>query len=148
SRAASAFPGVEARRLPRRGGFCAAGNAGVAAAAGEVVQLLNDDTEVAPGWAEPALARFAAPRVAAVTPLVLIGPPGAPGPALVDSTGDRYFVGGVASKRGHGEALADRHLIAGPVFGASGSGSFFRRSAFLEAGGLPLEFGAYFDDVD
>jgi GT2 family glycosyltransferase len=86
--------------------------------------------------------------VAAVTPLVLIGPPGASEPPIVDSTGDRYFVGGVASKRGHGEPLAPRHLVGGPVFGASGSASFFRRSAFLAVGGMPAELGAYFDDVD
>jgi GT2 family glycosyltransferase len=146
--AARAFPKVEVVRLPRRGGFCAAANAGVRAASGTIVQLLNDDTEVTPGWAGPALARFATPKVAAVTPLVLIGPPGAPGPVRVDSTGDRYFVGGVASKRGHGEVLSAHHLVAGPVFGASGSASFFRKSAFLAVGGLPVELGAYFDDVD
>ena len=148
TRAARAFPGVEVLRLPRRGGFCAAANAGVGAASGEVVQLLNDDTEVTPGWAEAALARFDAPEVGAVTPLVLMGPPGASDPPIVDSTGDRYFVGGVASKRGHGEPLSGRHLRGGPVFGASGSASFFRRAAFLAVGGMPLELGAYFDDVD
>src|SRR5207302_51027 len=82
-------------RLRRRGGFCAAANAGVRAARHPVVELLNDDAEVTAGWAEAALARFADPAVAAVAPLVLRGPPGSGAPH-VDSAGDRYFVAGVA----------------------------------------------------
>jgi GT2 family glycosyltransferase len=146
--ATAAARGYSARalRLDRRVGFCAAANAGVREARGEVVQLLNDDTEVAPGWAEAALARFADPSIVAVTPLVLRGRPG--DPPVVDSAGDGYWRGGVAYKRGHGQPLGPRHLRAGPVFGASGSASFFRREAFLRVGGFPEEFVAYFDDID
>src|SRR5207237_7374714 len=78
SAAAGDFPGVRALRLPARGGFCAAANAGIRAAAGEVVELLNDDAEATPGWAAAALARFADPAVAAVAPLVLRWPGGGP----------------------------------------------------------------------
>ncbi len=144
----SSFPGVEVCRLASRRGFCVAANMGVACASGEVVQVLNDDTEVSAGWAGPALAHFADPAVAAVTPLVLLGPPGGDGPPRVDSAGDLYLPGGVARKRGHGQPLGPRLLVAGPVFGASGSASFYRRAAFLAAGGFPEEFVAYFDDVD
>src|SRR5262249_14617616 len=59
-----------------------------------------------------------------------------------------YFVGGVARKRGHRRRLGRRHLRPGPVFGASGSSAFYRREAFLRAGGVPVEFGSYFEDVD
>jgi GT2 family glycosyltransferase len=145
---ASQFPGVKALRLPRRRGFCGAVNAGVRAASHPFVELLNDDTEVTAGWAGPALATFADPSVAAVAPLVL-RPPSGPGDApTVDSAGDRYFVGGVAGKRGHGEPLGPRWLLPGPVFGASASSAFYRRDALLAAGGFPEEFGAYFEDVD
>jgi GT2 family glycosyltransferase len=145
---ARAFPGVEVGRLSSRVGFCAAVNAGIARAQGEVVQVLNDDTEVSSSWADAALARFADPGVGAVTPLVLLGPPGAHRPERVDSTGDVYLPGGVARKRGHGELLGPQHLVPGPVFGASGSGSFYRRDALLQVGSFPEEFVAYFDDVD
>ncbi len=148
AQAAGDFAGVRVLRLGANRGFCAAVNAGVAAACGEVVEVLNDDTQVTAGWAEAALARFAGPRVAAVTPLVLWGPPGRHAPERVDSAGDRYHAWGVAGKRGHGEVLHPRHLRPGPVFGASGSASFFRRSALLRVGGFPEEFVAYFDDVD
>lgn len=140
--------GARVLRLPRRGGFCVAANAGVAATTGEVVEVLNDDVEVSPGWVEAALARFADPAVGAVAPLVLKGPPGAHRPERVDSAGDEYHLAGVARKRWHGEALAPEHLAGGAVFGANGTGSFYRRRAFDEAGGFPEAFVAYFDDVD
>src|SRR5262249_4720674 len=62
---AAAEYGARAVRLPRRRGFCAAANAGVAAATGAVVELLNDDAEATDGWADAALACFADPAVGA-----------------------------------------------------------------------------------
>ena len=67
---------------------------------------------------------------------------------LVDSAGDRYFVGGVAGKRGHNTPLTPELLRPGFVFGASASSAFYRREVFLRVGGFPEDFGAYFDDVD
>lgn len=148
SRVAAVFPGVRGLRLPRRLGFCAAANAGIRATHHPIVELLNDDTEVTRGWAEAALARFRDPTVAAVAPLVLRWPGGEPGQARVDSAGDRYYLGGVAGKRGHGEVLGPVHLRSGPVFGASASSAFYRREALLRAGAFPESFGAYFEDVD
>jgi GT2 family glycosyltransferase len=145
---ARAFAGVRVVRLPRRGGFCAAANAGVRAARGPFVELLNDDAEVTAGWAEAALRAFAAAAVAAVAPLVLVWPGDGPGGPRVDSAGDRYYLGGVAGKRGHGRPLGPEHLRPGPVFGASASSAFYRRDALLAVGGFPEEFGAYFEDVD
>jgi GT2 family glycosyltransferase len=143
---AASFSSVRCLRLPRQRGFCAAVNAGIAAASHPVVELLNDDTEVAAGWAEAALAHFADPRVVAVAPLVLYGPPNSE--PRIDSAGDRYFVGGIAAKRGHGQALTAEFLQSTPVFGASASSAFYRRAALQEVGGFPDSFGAYFEDVD
>jgi GT2 family glycosyltransferase len=146
SRAAREFGGVKVLRLNRRRGFCAAVNAGIRAANGPIVELLNDDTEVSAGWAEAGLLPFADPQVAAVAPLVLCGPAG--GVPHIDSAGDRYFAGGIAGKRGHGLALGATYLQGGEVFGASASSAFYRRDALLEVGAFPEEFGAYFEDVD
>jgi GT2 family glycosyltransferase len=136
------FPGVRLIRLPRRGGFCAAANAGIAAAHGDVVELLNDDTEVTAGWAETALACFADPWVAAVAPLVLLNQ------TVIDSAGDGYDSGGFACKHGHGEPLTAARLTRREVFGASGSSAFYRRELLLRVGNFPQHFGAYFEDVD
>lgn len=142
--AACGFAGVRCLQLPRRGGFAVAVNAGIRAAAGEVVELLNDDTVVAAGWAAAALACFADPAVGAVAPLVLLGPDG----THVDSAGDRYYLGGVAAKRGHRQRLGPDHLEPRAVFGASASSAFYRRAALARVGDFPESFGAYFEDVD
>jgi len=143
-RTAERFTNIGLLRLPRRRGFCGAVNQGIAAAGGDIVELLNDDTEVTPGWADAALAWFRDPAIGAVAPLVLVGPAG----DFIDSAGDRYFAGGVAAKRGHGDPAAWAPDLPGPVFAASGSSGFYRRQMLLSVGGFPEEFTAYFDDVD
>jgi GT2 family glycosyltransferase len=149
SAAASSFAQVRVLRLETRRGFCAAVNAGIQEARGPIVELLNDDTEVTAGWAEAALANFRAPSVAAVAPLVLYWPGASEqGVAIVDSAGDRYYVGGVAGKRGHRQPLRPAILRRCRVFGASGSSAFYRREALLRVGAFPESFGAYFEDVD
>jgi GT2 family glycosyltransferase len=144
----SEFSEVLYLRLPRRSGFCLAANAGIRGVCGTVVELLNDDTEVTPGWAEAALAHFADDRVAAVAPLVLCWDGPGSRPTHIDSAGDRYFVGGVAGKRGHRQPLQPRFLRCCEVFGASASSAFYRRDILLEVGALAEDFGAYFEDVD
>jgi GT2 family glycosyltransferase len=147
SAAAAEFPTAACMRLPRRAGFCVAANAGIEAARAEIVELLNDDTEVTAGWADAALGNFADSKVAAVAPLVLWREQGNGAPRI-DSAGDRYYLGGVAGKRGHGQPLRAEYLSAGSVFGASGSSGFYRRDVLIRVGGLPEQFGAYFEDVD
>jgi GT2 family glycosyltransferase len=108
SRAASEFDGVKVIRHNRASGFCKAANSGIAIATGQVVELLNDDTEVTEGWATAALRWFADERVAAVAPLILQNDPdrlvrGLP--PLIDTAGDEYDPGGFAIKRGNGQEL-------------------------------------------
>ncbi len=137
---------VRVLRRPERGGFCVAANAGLRAATHPIVELLNDDTEVEAGWAEAALKWFDDPTVAAVAPLVLRRSRSER--PTIDSAGDRYFLGGVAAKRGSGRAVGPEHLQPCPVFGASASSAFYRRETVLAVGGFPEHFGAYFEDVD
>jgi GT2 family glycosyltransferase len=152
SSAAAEFPFVTVLRLPKQSGFCVAANAGIRAATGDIVELLNDDTEVERGWADAALIHFADPNTVAVAPLVLQLDPDRPPhqPPLIDSAGDQYDNGGFARKRWHGSnALAvGSRLTGGPVWGVSATAGFYRRSALLAAGLFPEHFGAYFEDVD
>ena len=138
----AAFPGARHLRLAKRGDFCKAANAGIAATTAPIVELLNDDTEVTPGWANAALGAFDDPRVAAIAPLVL-QPDG-----RIDSAGDRYDPGGFAQKIGHGEPTSPSMPRRRTVFGASGSSAFYRRSFLDRVGLFPESFGAYFEDVD
>ena len=73
---AASFPNVRAVRLPRQSGFARAANAGIRASRGDIVEMLNDDTEVQPGWAVAALRWFGDPAIGAVAPLVLAWPAG------------------------------------------------------------------------
>jgi GT2 family glycosyltransferase len=140
---AAAGPMTRVIRHDLARGFCAAANTGVALARADFVQLLNDDTEVAPGWAEAALAPFADPATVAVAPLILRAADG-----LIDSAGDEYDSGGFARPRGRGETPAGDWLRPCEVTAASGCAAFYRREAFLAAGGFAESFGAYFEDVD
>lgn len=138
------FAGVEVLSLSERRGFCAAANAGLRRAQGEIVQLLNDDTEVTHNWAESALKHFKHADMGAVAPLVLCWPDG----EQIDSAGDSYHLAGIASKRGRGTSALGQQMRAARVFGASGSSAFYRRAAVLQVGAFPEHFGAYFEDVD
>jgi GT2 family glycosyltransferase len=139
---------VDAIRLKVRRGFCAAANRGINATAGQVIELLNDDTKVTQGWAHAALDVFQEPAVGAVAPLVLRAQPGQDAHAIIDSAGDRYYIGGIAAKRGAGQPLRTHYLMTCEVFGASGSSAFYRRQALEQVGVFPRSFGAYFEDVD
>lgn len=147
SQVAGIFDRVEVLRTPGSHGFAAAANRGIAAATGEIIELLNDDTQVTPGWADAALHWFDDPTVAAVAPLVLQGPRGDTIP-IIDSAGDDYDRGGFARKRGHGEPLSDRFRTPCEVFGASASSAFYRADVLRAVGVFPEDFGAYFEDVD
>jgi GT2 family glycosyltransferase len=140
------FPGTRIVRLTKPHGFCLAVNRGIETARGEIVELLNDDTQVTAGWADAALRCFADPRVGAVAPLVLRGIPG--DPEVIDSAGDDYDPGGFASKRGRGQTLSADYLQSCFVPAASGSSVFLRRSALERSGLFAEHFGAYFEDVD
>jgi GT2 family glycosyltransferase len=162
--AAAEFPFVTTIRMEKQSGFCLAANAGIRACTGDVVELLNDDTEVTPGWADAALSHFSRPPVVAVAPLVLQLDPARPPhlPARIDSAGDEYDPGGFARKRWHGRAADSPResvqnsdsrresatLTRSRVWGVSATAGFYRRSALLAAGAFPEHFGAYFEDVD
>jgi GT2 family glycosyltransferase len=139
------YPEVRVLRLERNGGFCAAANAGIAAARGAIIQLLNNDAEVCQGWAEAGLAPFEDPRVGSVAPLVLVRSD----PGRVDSAGDSYAFFGWPSKRGHGQPV-HRWANRAPeeVFGASASSAFYRAKAIRDLGGFDPNYGSYYEDVD
>jgi GT2 family glycosyltransferase len=142
--AARTFPGVHVVRQESQSGFAVAANVGIRATKGTIVEMLNDDTEVQSGWAESALRWFDDPGIGAVAPLVLAWPDG----LHIDSAGDRYYLGGVAGKRGHRRPLCDAYLQPCRIFGASATAGFYRRSALDRVGLFPEEFGSYFEDVD
>ena len=138
------FPTVDVLALETNRGFCGAVNAGLVASTSDVIELLNDDTEVEAGWADAALRHFDDPDVGSVAPLVCA----MDRPDVVDSAGQAYHACGWATDRGHGQSLDAAFLAPVEVFGASGSTGFYRRTALERVGGMLPEYGAYLEDVD
>lgn len=142
---AQAFPWVITVALPENGGFCRTANAGISAARGEFIQLLNNDTEVTAGWIEAGLAPFDDPSIGSVAPLVLFRSD----PSLVDSAGDSYTYTGWPYKRGHRQSVDDwSERPREPVLGASASSAFYRSAALRAVGGFDPAYGSYYEDVD
>jgi GT2 family glycosyltransferase len=128
-------------------GFCAGNNRLVAAAAGDAVAFLNNDTRPAPGWLAALVRALAAapPDVAAVSG------------KIVDWDGERLDFGrGVMTFDGHAFQLDFRRPLASarvPARGeellfACGGNMLIRRSSFREAGGFDESYFAYLEDVD
>jgi GT2 family glycosyltransferase len=128
-------------------GFCAGNNLLVAAAAGDAVAFLNNDTRPRRDWLAALVAALAAAPadVAAVSG------------QIVDWEGERLDFGrGVMTFDGHAFQLDYRRPLASarvPAAGeellfACGGNMLIRRSSFLAAGGFDAGYFAYLEDVD
>ena len=138
------FPEMNYFRSETNQGFCAGVNHGLARARGDIIEILNNDTEVYPGWMQSVLPHFADPNVGSVAPLVLR----MDDPTIIDGAGIAYHICGWATDRGYGQTLNEEYLKTCEVFGSSASGGFYRRSALEKTGGMLPEYEAYLEDVD
>lgn len=146
---AERYPEVRVLALPRNGGFIAAVNAGIAATDGEVVVLLNNDTEPTPHWLEylvGALERFPAYDFAS-SKLMLFDQRD-----HIHSTGDFYRVNGVPGSRGVWQRDHGQYDAVSAVFGPCAGAAAYRRSALdalAEDGEVfDSDLGMYCEDVD
>jgi GT2 family glycosyltransferase len=111
-------------------------NEGAAAAGGEVLLFLNDDTEVrTPGWIQELLAHLDRPGVGAVGPLLRY-PNG-----RIQHAGVLLGVGGAASHAfiGRSDPSHPRARLAGNVSALTGACLALRREAFEAVGGFAAE---------
>jgi GT2 family glycosyltransferase len=138
------WPAVRLIRSQDALSFAAACNRGASAGDGELVVLLNNDVYCRPDWLERLVAPLEAePRTGSVACLLV-----APGERTIDSVGlcaDRTLAGfprlaGLPVARA-GDA---RPVLAGPA-GAAGA---YRRTAWIEVGGLDEAIFAYAEDLD
>jgi GT2 family glycosyltransferase len=138
------YPWVRLVPLDRNHGFAGGNNAGAAAASGEWLVFLNNDTVAAPDWlARLSQAAAAQPSFSLITSrLVYLDDP-----SRVDSAGDGYFRSGGAFKRGHGAAAA-AFTESREVFGACGGAFMIARAAFGDLGGFDESFFMVYEDVD
>ena len=142
----ASYPRIKVVALDRNRRFTGGNNAGVHAAASEVVVLLNNDMEVDPHFLRPLLDGFRDENVFAVTSQVF----------FQDKSRRREETGNARSRwrQGFPEPYHDEVPLetAGPrlpVFWAGGGSSAFDRSKFLALGGLDRLYDPfYLEDVD
>lgn len=140
------YPQVKVVALDRNRRFTGGNNAGVQAATGDVVVLLNNDMEVDPHFLRPLLEGFGDENVFAVTSQVF----------FQDRSRRREETGNTRSRwrQGFPEPYHDQvpPEPAGarlPVFWAGGGSSAFDRRKFLALGGLDTLYDPfYLEDVD
>ena len=128
--------------LPQNVGFAAGANAGLLAASGDVLVLLNPDAAVRRGFVA-ALRRTLREADIAV-PRVLL----ADAPERLDSSGHELYPDGLNWCRGRGESARDRFDGVEDVLLFSGAAVGFRRAALVTTGGLDEGFWAYGEDAD
>jgi hypothetical protein len=138
------FPEVHILALPENLGFCKGNNQGIKAKCGKYIALLNNDTEVVPGWLKSLVdvlerqpqVGFCASRMIRFVDR-----------ETIDSAGDVFYTHGVGGKRGNGE-LADQYDQYDRVFGACAGAALYRRSMLENIGLFDEDFSAYDEDVD
>jgi GT2 family glycosyltransferase len=134
------YPAVRVMKQPRNRRFAAAVNAGIAAAKGELIALLNNDVWADPRWLEelasaaatnPDYAAFASHirlwRVDVADPLADYA--AHPDQARLHSTGDYYGLNGVPNSRGVWQLENGRYWQAEEVFGVCAAAALYRGDA-------------------
>jgi len=141
---ASDYPEVKLIALGANLRFAGACNAGIRAARGEAIALLNNDTEADEHWLERVAATFARhPEAGFVASKLRVFDRR----ELLHSAGDFYSVRGVPGNRGVWQK--DEGQFDTPfVFGACGAASVYRRDMLDAIGLLDEAFEFSCEDVD
>ena len=138
------FPEIKIIALPTNLRFAGACNAGMRAATGEAIALLNNDTEADEHWLENVAKTFIAhPKAGFVASKLRLFDQR----DKLHSAGDFYSLRGVPGTRGvwqRDEGQFDQDY----VFGACGAASVYRRSMLDQIGLLDETFEFSCEDVD
>jgi GT2 family glycosyltransferase len=137
------FPDVAVVEFPENRGFAVAVNAGVRAARGRYLVLLNNDAEAEPGWlAALAGVLDARPEIGSVACKMLA----ARDPAIVDSAG--AAMGLFAYDIGRGERDGSGFAVAREILCPCAGAAAYRRELFDAVGTFDEAFFAWFEDVE
>lgn len=139
------YPRVNVIALPVNRGFTGACNAGLWFARGEIVALLNNDTEVDPDWAAAVVDAFARhPQAGAVASKMLLFDQR----DQIHTTGDYFTTDGRAGNRGVWEQDTGQYDDEMFVFSACGGSAAYRRALLDQIGMLDDDFFFSGEDVD
>jgi len=138
-------PDVRLLSLPENLGFAGGTNAGMAAARGELLLLINDDALAEPGCVDALWAALrASPRAGAAAGALVFSRR----PEVVASAGIRFQGDGVATDLYLGAPAAELPAAPLEIFGASGGLALLRRELIADVGPLAGEFFSYLEDAD
>ena len=139
------FPRVRVVEMARNCGLAAACNTGAAAAQGDLLVMLNNDTEAEPGWlaALAAAAQFH-PRAGSIASKMLLFDRR----DTLHSAGDLMGADGIPRNRGVWQRDEGQYDADVTVFGGCGGGVAYRREAWQAAGGFDERLFMYLEDVD
>lgn len=139
------YPTVQLIELPDNRGFTGACNAGMVAAKGEVIVLLNNDTEAEPDWIEQIMAAFSRHADAGIVASKML---------LFDkrdtlhTSGDGVRIDGIPYNRGIWQADGPEFSREEYVFSACGGSAAYRKSMLDRIGLLDDDFYFSLEDVD
>jgi GT2 family glycosyltransferase len=145
------YPEVKVVPLPENRGYAGGVNAGIRVAEGEVLVVLNNDTEADPRWLEElwaALERH--PEAGSATSKILLFDQR----KIFNSAGDLYGVDGIPVNRGVWQEDGGQFDQEEPVFSPCGGACALRRSMLDDLaskgqqGPFDEDFFAYCEDVD
>jgi GT2 family glycosyltransferase len=138
------YPSVRLVTLRRNLGFAGNANAGLRAARGEVLCLLNNDARAETDWVAACVEALSRqPEIGSVASKLLY----ADG-RTINSAGDLLGRDGATRQRGNGQPDMATWDVAAPVFGASGGAAAYRRAMLADVGLLDEAFFMYLEDVD
>ncbi len=139
------FPHVRVLPLQKNSGLAVACNRGAAVARGEIIALLNNDTEVEPGWVG-ALVRALEehPWAGAAASKILLFDRR----HILHSAGDMVGLDGIPRNRGVWEEDRGQYDEDRVVFGGCGGAVAYRRVVWDALGGFDEDLFMYLEDVD
>lgn len=139
------FPEVKLIKLSENIGFAPAVNLGLKICVGEMMVLLNNDTEVDKNCLKN-LVRTAIEKkdIGFIAAKIL----NFNNRKLIDSAGDYIDAVGHADNFGRGESDSEKFNNPGPLFLATAGGSLFKREVFEKIGFFDHQYFAYMEDVD
>lgn len=141
----SHFPEVKLISLPENRGFTGGNVAGWEQARGELIALLNNDTEAHPQWLEEICkASLAFPKAGSFASKMLQFDER----NRIDNCGFDLTTTGTAVDVGRGELDDARWSKACEVFGACGGAAVYRRNMLEDVGFFDSDFFAIYEDVD
>lgn len=139
------YPEVQVLPLAENGGYSRGCNAGIQIAQGEILVMLNNDTETDPRWVESLVrALDSHPDAGSAASRIMLFDRR----DTLHSAGDSYGLDGLPDSRGVWQRFGPPYDAEAYVFGGCGGAVAYRRELLEAVGAFEEAFFMYCEDVD